>query len=96
MTDGNRELITVIDCICANGTVLPPYIIMKGMCPSYSWVKDSELDKRSYIAASPNGWTDNELGLSWIKDLFDPLTQEKYIHCSLLNSTLTDLQGRSQ
>ncbi|THU83265.1 hypothetical protein K435DRAFT_637078, partial [Dendrothele bispora CBS 962.96] len=28
--DGNRELITVVDCIGADGTVLPPFIIMKG------------------------------------------------------------------
>ncbi|KAJ7290104.1 DDE superfamily endonuclease-domain-containing protein [Mycena rebaudengoi] len=74
--DGNRELITVLDCICADGTVLPPLIIMKGKLPSYSSAKDSLLDK-ACIAASPNGWTDNELGLAWVQKVFEPETREK-------------------
>lgn len=74
--DGNRENITVIDCICADGTVLPPFIVMKGKRPSYSWVKDSELEK-AWIAASPNGWTDNELGVHWAEKIFEPETREK-------------------
>lgn len=74
--DGNRELITVVDCICADGSVLPPLIIMKGKRPSYGWIKDSELEK-GWIAASPNGWTDNELGLKWLEEIFDASTREK-------------------
>lgn len=74
--DGNRQLITVVDCICADGTVLPPLIIMKGKRPSYGWVKDSELEE-GWIAASPNGWTDNELGLKWMEHVFDASTREK-------------------
>ncbi|KZP06953.1 CENP-B protein, partial [Athelia psychrophila] len=74
--DGNQQLIMVVDCICADGTVLPPLIIMKGKKPSYGWVKDSELEE-GWIAASPNGWTDNELGLKWMEHVFDPATREK-------------------
>jgi hypothetical protein len=49
---------------------------MKGKRPSYSWVKDSELEK-AWIAASPNGWTDNELGVHWAEKIFEPETREK-------------------
>ena len=51
---------------------------MKGKKPTYGWVKDSELEK-GWIAASPNGWTDNELGLKWIEHIFDPATKEKSV-----------------
>jgi hypothetical protein len=50
---------------------------MKAQRPSYSWVKDTELDKKGWISASPNGWTDNVLGVNWLELLFEPLTSEK-------------------
>ncbi|KAF9481005.1 hypothetical protein BDN70DRAFT_573150 [Pholiota conissans] len=41
---------------------LPPFLNIKGQRSSYEWIKDSELDQHDFIAASPNGWADNELG----------------------------------
>lgn len=64
--DGNRELITVIDCITAAGDVLTPFIIMKGVRPSFSWSKDSQLENAEF-AAPPSGWVDSELFLEWMK-----------------------------
>ena len=29
--DGNREMVTVFECICADGTSLPPTIIYKAL-----------------------------------------------------------------
>jgi hypothetical protein len=55
----------VIDCICADGTVILPFIILKGKWPMFSWAQDSELEN-GWILASPNGWTDNELGAEWL------------------------------
>jgi hypothetical protein len=49
---------------------------MKGKRPSFAWAKDSELED-SWIAASPIGWSDNELGVDWLEKLFDPATKEK-------------------
>ncbi|THU86109.1 hypothetical protein K435DRAFT_868612 [Dendrothele bispora CBS 962.96] len=76
--DGNRELIMVVDCIGADGTVLPPFIIMimKGKQPSFAWAKDSLLEK-ALFAASPNGWIDSELFLEWLKRCYEPTTREK-------------------
>jgi len=74
--DGNRELITVIDCIVADGTVLPPYIIMKGVRPSFAWAKDSLLEKATF-AASPDGWVDSELFLDWMQRVYEPSTRDR-------------------
>lgn len=29
------------------------------------------------IACSPNGWTDSEVGVAWLKDIFDPETKDR-------------------
>jgi hypothetical protein len=43
--DGNRGTITTIDCISANGSVLPPMIIMKGAYVQKQWLTNSPLPK---------------------------------------------------
>jgi len=74
LQDGNREWITTIACICANGTALSPgliYTAKSGLIQS-SWVED--FDPKEYacfFASSESGWTNNELGLEWIKSIFD-------------------------
>jgi hypothetical protein len=63
--DGSREFISLLACICANGTSLPPSLIYKGT--SYdlqsSWVEDLG-DETAYFASSNNGWSCNKLGLN--------------------------------
>lgn len=44
--DGNKELVTVIECICADGTALKPLFIMKGKRTSPSWSADNPLHAR--------------------------------------------------
>ncbi|KAF8721838.1 DDE superfamily endonuclease, partial [Rhizoctonia solani] len=86
--DGTRKLVTTIECICANGTVLPPMIIMKGKNVQKAWQEGSPLDPSTQWACSPNGWTDNELGVEYIK-AFDEWTAEKASngqwHCLILD-----------
>lgn len=74
--DGNRELITVLDCINANGRVLPPFIIMKAMGFSFSWAKDSKLEN-AFFAHSKNGWINSALFLDWLRTVFEPQTREE-------------------
>ena len=68
MIDGNREFVTLIACICADGTYTPVALIYKG--ESYdlqdSWVDQIEDSDEAYFAASANGWTCNSLGLQWL------------------------------
>ena len=73
--DGNRELVTVLEAVSAGCVVLPPCIVWKGKCHVEGrYSKDREKIGTLY-ATSPNGWTDNELGLEWMKVHFEPLTR---------------------
>jgi len=72
MKDGNRELITAIETVAADGTVLPPMIIYKGKAQLMGWHKYlSEEDKETIFSFSPKGCTDQVLGVEYLKLLFD-------------------------
>jgi hypothetical protein len=57
--------------------VLPPCIIFKGKVHIQGWYKDIELPRDSRIEVSPNGWTTDEIGLRWLKNIFIPLTSSR-------------------
>ena len=63
--DGNREFISLLACISADGSFLPPALIYKG--ESYdlrdSWIEDLDKKEEAYFAASKNGWSCDALGL---------------------------------
>ena len=77
---GNRIWVTAIEAIGANGSALPPMIIHKGKILMTTWFEptaDSEIASaiESWtFATSPNGWTDNKLGLEWLQRVFEPGT----------------------
>ncbi|KAJ2929523.1 hypothetical protein H1R20_g7583, partial [Candolleomyces eurysporus] len=71
---GNRENITVIVTICADGTSLPPAVIFKGKAYQTSWKQNNPLN--ASLGYSDKGWTDGEIGVEWIKQ-FDAQTREK-------------------
>src|SRR5579862_2270033 len=58
-TDGNREFISLLACICADGGKIPVGLIYKG--ESYdlqdSWVDEVGDNEEVYFAATANGWT---------------------------------------
>jgi hypothetical protein len=62
---GNREWVTVIECINASGWSLPPFMILAGKLHQARWYQD--LPPEWAVALSDNGWTTNELGLEWVK-----------------------------
>ncbi|PNP76804.1 hypothetical protein FNYG_09820 [Fusarium nygamai] len=64
---GNREWITVIQAINAEGWAIAPFIIGASQYHLANWYRESNLPDDWAIATSPNGWTDNELGLEWLK-----------------------------
>ncbi|RYC77643.1 hypothetical protein BFJ63_vAg19483 [Fusarium oxysporum f. sp. narcissi] len=75
---GSREWVTVIQAINAEGWAIPPFIIGAGQYHLANWYRDSNLPDEWAIATSPNGWTDNELGLEWLKH-FDRYTKTRSV-----------------
>ncbi|KAK1918708.1 hypothetical protein P3342_001757 [Pyrenophora teres f. teres] len=77
--DGNREWISVIACICGDGSSLPPGIIYEGKAGiQSSWVCDLQPNLQEvFIAYSTSGWINNELGLAWLEQVFNRFTIDK-------------------
>jgi hypothetical protein len=44
--DGNRELVTVIECICADGSILHPSIIFQGLRRNSEWGRNNPCNAR--------------------------------------------------
>jgi hypothetical protein len=78
--DGSREWITLLACICADGSHIEPSLIYQS---ASGLIQDSWLqafdpnDHRVHFASSPSGWTNNELDLAWLKQVFDWSTKPK-------------------
>ena len=80
MQDSNREWITVIATICANGTTIAPGLIYKAVSGNLqdSWLQDFDPKQHNvFFASSLTGWTNDELGMSYIQSIFDRETKAK-------------------
>jgi hypothetical protein len=75
---GNREWITVIQAISAEGQLIPPFIIGAGQYHLANWYRECDLPGDWVIALSQNGWTNNQLGLDWLKH-FDKSTAKRSV-----------------
>jgi hypothetical protein len=73
LQDGSREWITTLACF------LPPAIIFEGKgALQSSWVGNVEAGKHQVLlATSPSGWTNNQLGLACLEQVFDCCTKKK-------------------
>ena len=68
--DGNPENVTVVVCIRASGSVLPPLVISKGAYHQWGWY-DNTTPTDWIIGISPKGWTDETLCLEWLQRIFE-------------------------
>jgi hypothetical protein len=73
---GNREWITVIEAVNAEGQSIAPFIIGSGQYHLANWYRECNLPGDWVIALSENGWTNNQLGLDWLKH-FDQSTKKE-------------------
>ena len=73
---GNREWVTIVECIGSRGCYIPPLIILKGKEQQATWYQESTLPKEWRIATSPNGWTTDIIGLRWLKEVFEPYSKQ--------------------
>lgn len=78
--DGSRDWITMLATICADGSVLPPALIYKAISGDVqdSWLKDFDAQEHQvWFKSSPNGWTNNDLAVSWLNQVFEAHTKRK-------------------
>jgi hypothetical protein len=47
VTQQDRELTTVMECVCADGTAIPPMIIFKGVKKKVEWTVENDLGMRA-------------------------------------------------
>ncbi|KAF5345607.1 hypothetical protein D9758_015170 [Tetrapyrgos nigripes] len=71
---GDRENITVLPTICADGTCLAPAIIFKGQGYQTKWLQNNPIDAR--LSYSKKGYIEGEIGVAWLED-FDKQTKGK-------------------
>jgi hypothetical protein len=64
---GDREWVTVIQSICAAGYAIPPFVIYKGRVHISAWYEEASIPRNWKLSVSENGWTNNALGLEWLK-----------------------------
>lgn len=77
--DHNRETVTVLEFIAADGYVPQPSIIFKGKSHNYGWYPIGFEGKKYSFGISDNGWIDTELYISWLEEIFEPSTQARYV-----------------
>jgi len=59
---GRQEWVSIVECICADKTVLPPLVIFKVKTISNNWI--SESTPHDWIfSCSSKGWTSNQHGI---------------------------------
>ncbi|CDO74679.1 hypothetical protein BN946_scf184671.g2 [Trametes cinnabarina] len=76
LRSANLELVTVIECVCANGESLKPAFIFPGKEFHKEWF---EVDPEILVCMSPNGWTDDALCAEWFEHAFIPQTNAKRV-----------------
>jgi len=72
--DGTREMLTVIECCCAVLYVILS-VIFKGAAHYMGWHTETS-NPEAKFTYSPNGWTDDKLGLEWLRH-FDKYTRDR-------------------
>ncbi|RYN89936.1 hypothetical protein AA0120_g6512 [Alternaria tenuissima] len=78
LEDGLSEWITVMACICSDGKVLSPSLIFQGSngAVQSSWVDAIQEGEHSvFVTSSPSGWSNNDIGLAWLKQVFERETR---------------------
>jgi hypothetical protein len=80
LQDGNRAWVTLLACVCGDGSALPPGLLYESANSSIqsSWVEEIKPGAHSVlVSSSPTGWTNNEIGLAWLKQVFNRFTKAK-------------------
>jgi hypothetical protein len=73
---GNRQWVSLILGVNAEGWSVPPYLVVSGQNHLASWYQEGALKPDWKIHVSENGWTTNDIGLDWLKH-FNQYTKDR-------------------
>lgn len=76
---GNREWVTSIEGVNAYGWSLPPMLVFAGKVHISTWYENEEIPRDWAITLSETGWTNDKVGLEWIRTIFDPITAARAV-----------------
>jgi hypothetical protein len=74
--DGSREWVTVIETVSGDGRILRPMIINKGAAHYMGWYANLTKKDLATFGYSHKGWSNEYLGLKWLKENFDRETKK--------------------
>jgi hypothetical protein len=80
LQDGNREWMSLIACVCADGSALPPGLIYAAESQNIqsTWVEDVKVGEHmAFFGVSPSGWSNDGLGLARLQQVFQRFTASK-------------------
>ena len=77
-SSSNPELVSVCETISANGTVLPPIIIVPGAIHQEAWYMATSIPDKYLIITSESGYNSDDLTLKWIAH-FERFTSEQQV-----------------
>jgi hypothetical protein len=80
LQDGSREWISSLACICADGSFVDLALVYQSNAETLqsSWVEEINSNShRVFVTSSTSGWSNNRIGLGWLKQVFDRCTKEK-------------------
>ena len=84
--DKNQELVMVVECICADGTVVSPMIIYKGSAHYYGWYPDESVssnlseNEKFIFGYSEKRYINAILLIEWLQTIFEPQTAMRLSH----------------
>ena len=73
-TPETREWVTIVEAVSAEGRAIKPLVIFKGGKLQSTWF-DDEIPNFLYTS-SPCGYSDNTIGLRWLREVFLPETYD--------------------
>ncbi|KAK8869161.1 transposase [Apiospora arundinis] len=72
---GSRRWTTILECVSALGRAIPPLVIYKGKSVQEQWFPQELGEFKGWkFDASNKGWTNDEIAVKWLEDVFIPET----------------------
>jgi DDE superfamily endonuclease len=84
---GISNWVSIAECVNAEGGSIPPMVIHIGKAPQRGWFGPDHvlpLYKGWKFGFSEKGWTDNDLGVLWLRDHYIPAAKKDDSHHLLI------------